>query len=168
MTTDQEVGLAIIAAFAIVGLFTLIGGYLIVGMAWQEFAASHEKSGGRRRPLPSGWSLLWRALARKCPHCGRGGLFSSYFTMRSACPECGAVYWKNQGEWIGPMVIDYAFAVAAAMVTWALLVFCGYSVTVQTALPCLVAVAGAVAIVPWSRSFWTAFLYLSGEITTPG
>jgi uncharacterized protein (DUF983 family) len=32
--------------------------------------------------------LLWRAIRLRCPNCGSGGLWRSWFTMRAACPRC--------------------------------------------------------------------------------
>src|SRR5690242_8609876 len=109
MNTNQEIAMAIVAAFFAVGVLTLIGAYLIIGIGWQEFDTIHGDTWTRARL--SGLVLIWRALARKCPVCGRGRIFKSYFTMNSACPVCNSVFWKNEGEWIGPMVIDYTVAV---------------------------------------------------------
>ena len=39
-----------------------------------------------------------------------------------------------------------------------------FAAFVQILLPSLAAVVIALAIAPWSRSFWTLFLYLNGEI----
>jgi uncharacterized protein (DUF983 family) len=35
------------------------------------------------------WMGLKRGLARRCPNCGRGRLFSGYLTIRSPCQVCG-------------------------------------------------------------------------------
>lgn len=35
------------------------------------------------------WAGLQRGFAGKCPHCGEGGLFSSYLKVAPACPSCG-------------------------------------------------------------------------------
>ena len=79
MNTNQEIALAIVAAFLGVGMLTLIGAYLIIGIGWQEFKTIHGDP--RTRARPSGFVLVLRAAARKCPVCGRGRIFKSYFTM---------------------------------------------------------------------------------------
>lgn len=162
MNTNQEIALAIVAAFFAVGVLTLIGAYLIIGIGWQEFDTTH--SDLRTHARPSGFVLIWRALARKCPICGRGRIFKSYFTMNPSCPACNSVFWKNEGEWIGPMVIDYTVAVGGALLSWAALVFFSFSGTLQIVIPAVVAVGGGIGVVPWSRSFWTLFLYITGEM----
>jgi uncharacterized protein (DUF983 family) len=165
MNTDQEIALTIIGALVGVGLFTSIGIYLMVGMAWDEFDKSHSGRGGEIDPRPSGWALLGRALARRCPACSRGRIFKSYFNMNAACPACGAVFWTNDGEWIGSMVIGYSVAVSGILVSWAILMFFGFSGAVQMVVPAAVAIILGVGALPWSRSLWTGFLYISGEMT---
>lgn len=32
--------------------------------------------------------LLWRAIRLRCPNCGSGGLWPSWFRMRQSCPTC--------------------------------------------------------------------------------
>ena len=41
MNTNQEIALAIVAAFFGVGVLTLLGAYLIIGIGWQEFDTTH-------------------------------------------------------------------------------------------------------------------------------
>lgn len=38
---------------------------------------------------PDVWQLARRALACRCPNCGRGRLFTGYVTPVSACAVCG-------------------------------------------------------------------------------
>jgi hypothetical protein len=83
--------------------------------------------------------------------------------MNSACPVCNSVFWKNEGECIGPMVIDYTVAVGGALLSWAALVFFSFSGTLQVVIPAAVAVGGSIGVVPWSRSFWTLFLYITAK-----
>lgn len=33
---------------------------------------------------------LWRGLRRRCPNCGKGGLFDGYLRVRPTCDACGA------------------------------------------------------------------------------
>jgi hypothetical protein len=95
MKTNQEIALAILAAFLVVSILTLIGAYLIIGIGWREFDAAHENRNRWIGKRPSGWTLVGRALMWMCPVCGRGRISKSYFAMNSACPACGSVFWKN-------------------------------------------------------------------------
>lgn len=168
MTTNQEIAIAIIAAFAMVGVLTLMGAYLIIGMARDRTSRRNSNGASVNPGLPlmtgSGWALTWRALRRKCPVCGIGDIFKSHFKMNPTCPRCGAVFFKNEGEWLGPAVLDYTVAIGGALVTWAVTVFIGCSEAVQLGAAAVVAFGGLIGLAPWTRSFWALLLYICGEI----
>jgi uncharacterized protein (DUF983 family) len=77
---------------------------VILAIAWRELTKGDE--GGDIAARPSAGQLVRSALARKCPVCRRGDIFKSRFKMSQSCPVCGAVFFKNEGEWLGPMLID--------------------------------------------------------------
>ncbi|HXR24272.1 MAG TPA: DUF983 domain-containing protein [Candidatus Binataceae bacterium] len=165
MTVNQKIAWSILAAIGILTLLTLIAVYLMIGIAWQDF----QRSAARRNPpepSPAGSTLVRYALALKCPRCGQGKISSSVLQMNQACPACGVVFWKNDGEWMGPAVINYSVALAGALAAWAVLVMFNFSALAQVVLSALATVAAVVAVTPWSRSFWTLFLYLNGELGT--
>jgi hypothetical protein len=62
MNTNQEIALAIVAAFFGVGVLTLIGAYLIIGIGWQEFDTTHGDM--RTHARPSGLVLTRPDMAR--------------------------------------------------------------------------------------------------------
>ena len=65
MSPDSEAALAILAAFGVILLLSLMGAYLVVGMAWER---SPLRTGdGASKPSLSGWSLIARAIALRCP-----------------------------------------------------------------------------------------------------
>jgi uncharacterized protein (DUF983 family) len=163
MTVNQKIAWSILAAIGILTLLTLIAVYLMIGIAWQEF----QRSAAQRdpaEPLPSGFTLVRYALALKCPRCGQGRISTSVLQMNEACPVCGVIFWKNDGEWIGPAVINYSVALGGALATWAVLVMFNSSALAQVVLSALATIVAVVAVTPWSRSFWTLFLYLNGEL----
>jgi len=161
MTDDQEIAVAITGACAVVGFVGAIGIYLAIAMAWDEF-----KKHPVAAPISAG-VLMRRALGARCPACGVGNILSGYFTMNESCPHCGVIFWRGDGEWVGPAVINFSVAVGAALMAWAATEFYSLPSTLETALPVLAAVGVGVAIVPVSRSFWTMFLYISGEVAGP-
>jgi uncharacterized protein (DUF983 family) len=163
VTVNHQIALSILAATGVLGLLTLIAAYLMIGSAWQDFQR-FAADRGTAESTHSGLTLVKFALARRCPRCGRGAIASSFFVMNEVCPSCGIVFWKNEGEWIGPAVINYSAALVGVLATWALLVMLNCSATVQVIVPSVAAVVAGVGIVPWSSSFWTLFLYLSQEI----
>lgn len=163
MTVNQKIAWSILAAVGVLGLLTLLAVCLMIGIAWQDF----QRSAAQRNPhdpLPNGLTLIKYALARRCPLCGRGKIASSFARMNQACPACGVLFWKNEGEWIGPAVINYSVALGGALAAWAVLVMFDCSAPLQVVVSALAAIAAVVAVTPWSRSFWTLFLYLNGEL----
>lgn len=60
--------------------------------------------------------LATRALGRRCPNCGHGGIFLSYFRLRSTCLECGLRL--DRGE-PGYQVGTYLFNLIAAELLFA-------------------------------------------------
>jgi uncharacterized protein (DUF983 family) len=165
MTDNQTVALTIFFTITAVGVLTTIAVYLMVGMAWQDYDTSAESASARSlaaRPGPG--TLLYRALVGKCPNCGIGKVLKSYFHMNSECSSCGSVFWKNEGEWTGPMLIDFIFALGASLYTWAALVYFDCSLTAQLAITGAIAALGGILVMPWSRSLWTMFLFVTGEM----
>jgi uncharacterized protein (DUF983 family) len=165
MTDNQTVALTIFLTITAVGVLTLVAGYLMVGMAWRDYDTSSE-SGSVRYVIarPSAGTLLYRALAGKCPNCGIGKVLKSYFQMNKECSSCGAVFWKNEGEWTGSMLIDFIFALAVSLYTWAALVYFDCSLTAQMAVTGTIAAFGGVMVMPWAHGLWTMFLFVTGEM----
>ena len=60
--------------------------------------------------------LFLRALRLRCPNCGKGRLFTSWFRMRARCPVCGiAVERGEEGYQVG----SYMFNIIAAELVFA-------------------------------------------------
>jgi uncharacterized protein (DUF983 family) len=153
-----------IAALAVIATMATLCVILALAMAREDGAAAQRAAAGDAEPRVPGWTLLRRALARRCPRCGRGAVFASYFRTNSRCAECGAVFWVDQGEWLGAFVIDWACATGTAIVVWMALelAFTKLPQIVEIAIISACVMVSLFAIFPWSRSFWTVFLYLTG------
>ena len=158
------------AALAVIAIMAGLGVILALAMAREDGAeAAAERANGDARasePRVSGVTLLGRAMRRRCPRCGRGAIFDSYFRMNARCTECDAAFWVDQGEWLGAFVIDWACATGIALIVWALLelFFPRMPQTLEIVLISVCALASLFASFPWSRSLWTVFLYLAGAM----
>jgi uncharacterized protein (DUF983 family) len=118
--------------------------------------------------LPATSTLIYRALARRCPVCGRGAIFRSHFSMNRNCPACGVVFWKDPGESLGAMYLDYAVATAVFLIGWLpLALLTNLSDTLQIAILGALAVASVLVFYPFTRSAWTVLVYISGGIERP-
>lgn len=58
-----------------------------------------------RDPSASRAALIGRGLAGRCPRCGAGGIFKSFFDLHERCPNCGVKYERESGYWVGSMII---------------------------------------------------------------
>ncbi len=118
--------------------------------------------------LPPTSVLIRRALTRRCPVCGRGAIFETHFRMNRSCPVCGVIFWKDPGESLGAMYVDYAVATIALLIVWFVLDFTTHlSDAVQVAVVGGFAVAAILIFYPISRSIWTVLVYISGGIEKP-
>ncbi|MFZ0640865.1 MAG: DUF983 domain-containing protein [Candidatus Acidiferrales bacterium] len=55
---------------------------------------------------------LKRGLRFRCPNCGDGRVFSSFFKMRDECSVCGLSFYPESGYYAGAMYLDYALSAA--------------------------------------------------------
>lgn len=103
-------------------------------------------------------TLVGRALRRRCPRCGDPRAFRGY-TMVEHCPGCGHRYEREQGYWIGAMIVDTAVTfglfllvlVAGMVATWPEVPWTGLlvaSFAVNLVVP--------VAFYPWAKGLWVA------------
>jgi uncharacterized protein (DUF983 family) len=55
--------------------------------------------------------MLRGILTLRCPRCRRGKLFTGLIDMPERCPECGLLYEREHGYFVGAMAISYGLAV---------------------------------------------------------
>jgi uncharacterized protein (DUF983 family) len=54
------------------------------------------------QPPPLSWGrAVTRGLLRRCPLCGRRGIFESWFRQRDRCPTCNFPTTRVEDQWIG-------------------------------------------------------------------
>lgn len=88
--------------------------------------------------------------------------------MNRTCPNCQVVFWKDPGESLGAMYLDYAVVTAVFVPGWILLaLLSGLSDAALIAILGGAAVASVLICYPFTRSAWTALVYLSGGIEQP-
>src|SRR5262245_39347605 len=71
--------------------------------------------------------LVGRALLVRCPFCGRGRLFRSWFRMHERCSECGKSFEREPGFFLGSIYFNYGLTALIVAIAYPLLLF-GYSV----------------------------------------
>src|SRR5581483_359133 len=164
---DLQVVFAMAAALVVLAMLAGLGVLLAIAMARDDGeGARTEAAGVQAAPRVAGAALLRRAAGRRCPRCGRGRVFRSYVKMNPQCTECGAVFWVDEGEWLGPFVLDYASATGVAIIAWAAIELLAPQIGLipEVMLLCAVVIASLLLSFPWTRSLWTVFLYVAGAM----
>lgn len=86
-----------------------------------------------RDPAAGFFTLVGRGLRKRCPRCGSGGIFERRARIRQWCPTCGLRFEREEGYWVGAMIINMAVTIVV-----------------------LAAVLGAVIAFSWPDVPWTA------------
>ena len=103
--------------------------------------------------------LLWRGFWRRCPLCGHGGVFRSWFHKKDRCPTCNFPLIREEGHWIGALGMNTVVTLGLLMMTMAVSFILTWEE--RRALPIFVAcflVAGLTPILFFgsSQTLWSA------------
>lgn len=103
--------------------------------------------------------LLTRGVLRRCPLCGTGGVFTSWFEVRDRCPRCHFPIRREEGHWIGAVGINTIVTFGALVLT--LLVGFALTWNDRRAAPIFISTFLVAGIVPLaffgsSQTLWSA------------
>jgi uncharacterized protein (DUF983 family) len=59
--------------------------------------------------------VAWRGLKLRCPACGGASVFQSPFRVRPECPACGSVFQREEGFFVGAIMINVVTTEAAVL-----------------------------------------------------
>jgi uncharacterized protein (DUF983 family) len=68
-------------------------------------------------------TILVRALRLVCPACGRGRLFSGWFKTNPSCAECGLIFQREPGYYLGAIYFNYGLTASILVVAYFVLFF---------------------------------------------
>lgn len=57
-----------------------------------------------------------RGLRKRCPRCGGKGIFRSWGRLKDACPTCGYTFVREEGYWVGAVIVNTAVAMTSFFV----------------------------------------------------
>jgi uncharacterized protein (DUF983 family) len=73
-------------------------------------------------------TLLARGARGRCPHCGRGAMFRTWFAPHRHCAACGLSFERDEREdyWLGAFLLNFivttvgfaAFVLVVVLATW--------------------------------------------------
>jgi uncharacterized protein (DUF983 family) len=110
-----------------------------------------------RRDSRQTMTTLLRGLKLRCPVCGLSSVFRRPFKVRHHCPSCGALFQREEGFFVGALMINVVTTEFAVLVAYAaLLLALGGRDTLTLALLFAVALLFPVAFYHHSWSLWLA------------
>ena len=113
--------------------------------------------------------LLVRGLCLRCPRCGTGALFRTWFTMHERCAVCQLRFEREQGYFLGAMYINYGVTVVLALIgSFALEYWVGPSLTQQLLLWIGFCSLFPVVFFRYSRGLWLAFDHIFDPVKDEG
>lgn len=106
--------------------------------------------------------MLARALAVRCPNCGGGDLFLSWFRLRERCSRCGLPLARGEQHdyWLGGMMFNIVLSEGLAVLAVGLAIAITYPTVAWTAIwagTIVLMVAAPFLLFPMSRIVWLAF-----------
>ena len=98
-----------------------------------------------------------RGLRKRCPNCGRGKVFDSFFKLKTRCQVCGFRFEREPGYWTGAIAMNIAFVEA-----WVAILILGTVIATAPDVPWThVWVVGLgtnavlpFVLLPYSRTLW--------------
>ena len=63
-------------------------------------------------PHPGFWATLRAILRLRCPRCHSGKMFRGRFAMNDPCPQCGLIFQREEGYFLGAMYAGYFLSIA--------------------------------------------------------
>src|SRR5688500_14883171 len=123
-----------------------------------------------KRMLPRG-TMFARAMRRRCPRCGGGNIFSSWFRMRAECPTCGLSFVRGEdGYTLGALWFNLIAAEAVTttgLLVTAILTWPDVPWEILQITGPIEAVAMPLVFFPFSRTLFLAFdLWLRPDMET--
>lgn len=102
-------------------------------------------------------AALGRGLRKRCPICAERDLFEGFFTIRERCPTCDLEFEREDGYWLGAMVVAITLVVVVfgivfvggLLLTWPDVPWTGLLIAT-------ILVNGVVPVVlyPWCMTVW--------------
>ncbi len=104
-------------------------------------------------------TLLRRGLRKRCPVCGNGGLFASWFKLKDRCPTCGYTFAREEGYWVSAIIVNMGVIEAIFLLVFVVVVI---ATAPEVAWGPLIVLAAIVNLAfpifwyPFSKTVWMA------------
>lgn len=101
---------------------------------------------------------LGRSLRLRCPACGVGRLYRSWWTMNTSCEKCGLSFTREGGFYLGAIYFNYGLTALTVAIAYPLLVL-SQTMSSRHALILCMAFTFIFPLLCFrhARSFWLGF-----------
>ena len=112
---------------------------------------------GEKTARPELLKTLARGLLLRCPVCGESNVFRAPFQVRHHCPECLALFQREEGFFVGAIMLNVVVTEGAVMLAFGLcLLILGGGGTLTLPVLFVVALLFPVLFYHHSWSLWLA------------
>ena len=115
--------------------------------------------------MVEGLRAFWRGLLGRCPHCGHGRIFRTFYSMVEGCAQCGRRYEGTGDQSTGAMGISLTLTLVFGFIGGVLVVvYLGDQLPLGMTI-LLVALSVFQAIMyRFSRGLWIGLLCVTGAM----
>lgn len=112
--------------------------------------------------------VFGRALRRRCPVCGGGGIFRRWLHLVERCPTCGFKFERIEGHWLGSLAVNSVASFGLLLLVLVVAFVASYP---DPSVPVLLSLTVGAAIVlppllfPYSKTTWTAADLIARPLT---
>ena len=114
-------------------------------------------------PGPGALTVFLRGATKRCPRCGHGRLFISWFKIRDRCPRCGLRLEREEGGFLGAMTLNYLFTALVwlvVLVGWLVVDLPDLHVPALTITSIAIAALVPLLFWPFSKTIWASLDFL--------
>lgn len=98
-------------------------------------------------------------MLRRCPHCGRRGVFRTWTRLLDECPRCGLRYEREEGYWLGAILINTVATIGLfglGTTLWAIATWPDPPWGLMTAVGIGFNLLVPILFYPYSKALWVA------------
>jgi len=105
------------------------------------------------------WTGFWALLRLRCPRCRIGAMFRARFVMNDPCPECGLIFQREEGYFLGAMYASYILSIALIVPLFllVLLLWPGVHILLAATVALIAYLPFIPAVFRYSRALWIYF-----------
>ncbi len=113
--------------------------------------------------LVNAWrSVIWRGWRKRCPKCGQGAMFGSYFEINKQCPECQVIFQPYAGDSLGVYAVCYFLTLVPSLVAAILAcVYLNFSIYQGFLLFSALSTTILIGLYPNMKGLWVGLVYLA-------